>query len=183
MQDVFLFSDTIEGNIAYGDPAASVARVVEASKLADADDFIREFPDGYDTIVGERGVGLSGGQRQRLALARLLLKEPAVAILDDTTSSVDVETEHAIQGALRTIKQGRTTFIIAHRISSVQEADVILVIVDGRIAERGTHAELVALGGVYSQVYAHQTGRPVPRGGNGRPAAAAPAPAAPAAGQ
>ncbi len=177
MQDVFLFSDTIEGNIAYGDPAAPVSRVVEAATLACADAFVREFPEGYDTIVGERGVGLSGGQRQRLALARLLLKDPPVVILDDTTSSVDVETEHEIQAALRTIKRGRTTFVIAHRISSVEEADVILVVVDGRIAERGTHAELLALGGVYSQVYTHQTGRPAApqasRDGDGQQARAA----------
>jgi ATP-binding cassette subfamily B protein len=161
MQDVFLFSDTIEGNVAYGEPAASVEKVREAAMLADADDFIREFPEDYDTIVGERGVGLSGGQKQRLSLARLLLKDPPIVILDDTTSSVDVETEHKIQKALAEFKRGRTTFIISHRISSVEKADVILILSDGRIVERGTHAELVARGGYYSQVYGHQTGRRV----------------------
>ncbi len=159
MQDVFLFSDTIEGNVAYGDPHASVERVKEAAALADADEFVNEFPEGYDTIVGERGVGLSGGQKQRLSLARLLLKDPPIVILDDTTSSVDVETEHKIQKALAEFKRGRTTFVISHRISSVEKADVILVLSDGRISERGTHAELVARGGYYATVYAHQTGR------------------------
>jgi ATP-binding cassette, subfamily B, multidrug efflux pump len=166
MQDVFLFSDTIEGNVAYGDPGASVEKVKEAATQADADDFIREFPEEYDTIVGERGVGLSGGQKQRLSLARLLLKNPPIVILDDTTSSVDVETEHTIQKALAEFKRGRTTFIISHRISSVEKADVILIVQDGRISERGTHAELVARGGYYSLVYAHQTGRrPLGRAG------------------
>ncbi len=159
MQDVFLFSDTIEGNIAYGEPKASVEKVVEAARLADADGFIREFPEGYDTIVGERGVGLSGGQKQRLALARLLLKNPPIVILDDTTSNVDVETEREIQKELRKFAHGRTTFIISHRISSVRNADMILVIEDGRISERGTHEELLARGGYSGKVYAHQTGQ------------------------
>jgi ATP-binding cassette subfamily B multidrug efflux pump len=136
-----------------------VEKVKEAAGLADADDFILEFPEEYDTIVGERGVGLSGGQKQRLSLARLLLKDPPIVILDDTTSSVDVETEHRIQKALAAFKRGRTTFIISHRISSVEKADEILVLSDGRITERGTHSELVARGGYYAKVYAHQTGR------------------------
>jgi ATP-binding cassette subfamily B multidrug efflux pump len=159
MQDVFLFSDTIEGNVAYGDPLAPMEKVKEAAGLADAEGFIRELPDGYDTIVGERGVGLSGGQKQRLSLARLLLKDPPIVILDDTTCSVDVETEHRIQEALAPFKRGRTAFIISHRVSSVENADVILVVSDGRIVERGTHAELVAQGGYYGKVYAHQTGQ------------------------
>ncbi len=177
MQDVFLFSDTIEGNIAYGVPDAPMARVVETAVLADADAFIRELPEGYDTIVGERGVGLSGGQKQRIALARLMLKDPPIVILDDTTSSVDVETERRIQAALPRFKRGRTTFVVSHRISSVQNADVILVVSAGRVAESGTHAELVSRGGYYSQVCAHQTwgrfpglerdgGRPVEAGGD-----------------
>ncbi len=165
MQDVFLFSDTIEGNIAYGVPDAPMARVVETAGLADADAFIRELPEGYDTIVGERGVGLSGGQKQRIALARIMLKNPPIVILDDTTSSVDVETERRIQDALPRFQRGRTTFVISHRISSVQGADVILVISEGRVAESGTHAELVSRGGYYSQVCAHQAGRLLPRGG------------------
>jgi ATP-binding cassette subfamily B multidrug efflux pump len=171
MQDVFLFSDTIEGNIAYGVPDATMARVVETAELADADTFIRELPEGYDTIVGERGVGLSGGQKQRIALARLMLKAPPIVILDDTTSSVDVETERRIQDALPRFKRGRTTFVISHRISSVQGADVILVVGKGRVAESGTHAELVSRGGYYSQVYAHQTrsGLPGRKRDGGRP--------------
>ncbi len=171
MQDVFLFSDTIEGNIAYGVPDAPMARVVETAELADADAFIRELPEGYDTIVGERGVGLSGGQKQRIALARLMLKDPPIVILDDTTSSVDVETERRIQVALHRFKRGRTTFVISHRISSVQGADMILVISAGRVAESGTHAELVSRGGYYSKVCAHQTrgGLPGPERDDGRP--------------
>jgi ATP-binding cassette subfamily B protein len=170
MQDVFLFSDTIEGNVAYGEPAAPVERVINAARLADAEGFIREFPEGYDTIIGERGVGLSGGQKQRLALARLLLKNPPIVILDDTTSNVDVETEREIQRALHAFKKGRTTFIISHRVSSMLDADMILVVMDGRIAERGTPAQLVALGGYYAKVYAHQTGKtPLRAGGRSTP--------------
>ena len=158
MQDIFLFSDTIEGNIAYGVPDAPFERVVEAAKMADADGFIRGLPEGYDTIIGERGVGLSGGQKQRIALARAILKNPSILILDDTTSSVDMETEHYIQQTLKKFSAGRTTFIIAHRISAVKDADQILVMEKGRIAERGTHDELLALGGRYKEVYDTQYG-------------------------
>lgn len=158
MQDVFLFSDTIEGNIAYGDSSCPFARVEQAARLADADGFIRALPDGYDTIVGERGVGLSGGQRQRISLARALLKDPAIIILDDSTSAVDMETETQIQRSLKTAAAGRTLFIIAYRISSVKDCDQILVMQDGTIAERGTHAELVARDGYYASVYRHQYG-------------------------
>lgn len=157
-QDIFLFSDTIEGNIAYGVPDAKIEDVVRVAKIADADGFIRELPEGYDTIVGERGVGLSGGQKQRIALARALLKNPSVLVLDDTTSSVDIETEYEIQQTLRRYYTDKTTFIIAHRISSVKNANLILVLDDGMIVERGTHDELIALGGQYYHVFENQYG-------------------------
>lgn len=143
MQDIFLFSDTIEGNIAYGNPEASFDEVKRVSRAADAHNFISKMDDGYDTIVGERGVGLSGGQKQRIALARALLKDPSILILDDTTSAVDMETEHFIQQTLNKYFADRTTFIIAHRISSVKNADLILVISDGQIIEYGTHENLI----------------------------------------
>ncbi|WP_342045087.1 ABC transporter ATP-binding protein [Bacillus sp. OTU530] len=158
MQDIFLFSDTIEGNIAYGVPDASFESVQTAAKMAEAHEFITRLPDGYDTIIGERGVGLSGGQKQRIALARALLKDPAILILDDTTSSVDMETELRIQKTLRTFNQGKTCFIIAHRISSVKEADLILVMENGRIIERGKHTELLMKKGYYYNVYKNQYG-------------------------
>lgn len=158
MQDVFLFSDTIEGNIAYGDPNCPFEQVEKVAKLADADSFIRKLPDGYDTMVGERGVGLSGGQKQRISLARALLNNPSIIILDDTTSAVDMETETQIQKALKTVTQNRTLFIIAYRISSVKDCDQILVMNDGKIIERGTHDELVKQNGYYASVFKHQYG-------------------------
>ncbi len=158
MQDIFLFSDTIEGNIAYGVPDAPMEKVKWAATIAGADDFITSMPEGYDTIVGERGVGLSGGQRQRIALARALIKDPAILILDDTTSAVDIETEHKIQEMLKSVFTNKTAFIIAHRISSVRNADLILVLKDGRIVERGTHEELLDLKGYYYNVFKHQYG-------------------------
>ena len=157
MQDVFLFSDTIEGNIAYAEPDCSFDKVKWAAKMADADDFIMQMDEGYDTVVGERGVGLSGGQKQRISLARALLKEPSILILDDTTSAVDMETEAEIQRDLKKL-QGYTVFIIAHRISSIKDADVILVVEDGRITESGTHDELIEKGGYYRKVFDHQYG-------------------------
>ena len=158
MQDVFLFSDTIEGNIAYGRPDCSFEQVKKAAKMADANLFIQEMPDGYDTIVGERGVGLSGGQKQRISLARALLKDPAILILDDTTSAVDMETESYIQQQLKNIQRECTIFIIAYRISSIKDADLILVMDKGRIVEQGTHEELSRAGGYYEAAFRHQYG-------------------------
>lgn len=158
MQDVFLFSDTIEGNISYGNPNASFEEVKEAARIANADDFIKETPDGYDTIVGERGMGLSGGQKQRISLARALLKDPSIVILDDTTSAVDMETESHIQDALKNLSDSRTVFLIAHRISSIKDADLILVLDNGRIIESGTHNELLDMNGYYATVFHHQYG-------------------------
>ncbi|GKU23381.1 ABC transporter ATP-binding protein [Clostridium folliculivorans] len=158
MQDIFLFSDTIEGNIAYGRPEATFEQVQRVANVAGAHEFIVNMPEGYDTIIGERGVGLSGGQKQRIALARALLKNPSILILDDTTSSVDMETELKIHKELRSIYKNRTNFIIAHRISSVKSADLILVLDDGKVIERGTHEELLKKRGYYYSVYANQFG-------------------------
>ncbi len=158
MQDVFLFSDTIEGNIAYGKPDCPFEEVKHAAVMADANHFIQELPDGYDTIVGERGVGLSGGQKQRISLARALLKDPAILILDDTTSAVDMETESYIQTQLKKLEKDCTIFIIAYRISSIKDADIILVMDNGRIIERGTHDELMANNGYYASTFKSQYG-------------------------
>lgn len=158
LQDVFLFSDTAESNIAYGVPEAPIEQVYRSAKDADADHFIRCLPEGYDTIVGERGMGLSGGQKQRLALARALAMEAPILILDDTTSAVDMETEQYIQNRLAARKPKATTLIVAQRISSVKNADIILIIQDGKITERGTHQELLAKKGYYYNVYQIQQG-------------------------
>ncbi|MDR1530581.1 MAG: ABC transporter ATP-binding protein/permease [Clostridiales bacterium] len=158
MWDVFLFSDTVESNIAYGVPDADMDIIYKSADIADADEFISKMPEGYDTIVGERGVGLSGGQRQRISLARALAMEAPVRIFDDTTSAVDMETERAIYKKLRDGPKA-TTIIIAQRISSIAHADKIYVIEDGRISESGSHAELVALGGYYAKTCALQQGQ------------------------
>lgn len=158
MQDVFLFSDTIEGNIAYGRPDCSFEEVKWAAQVANADEFIMDTPDGYDTVVGERGMGLSGGQKQRISLARALLTDPAIIILDDTTSAVDMETETRIQEALANLPKKKTVFIIAHRISSIKDADRILVLDNGRIVEQGSHEELMEKEGYYYTVFKHQYG-------------------------
>lgn len=158
MQDVFLFSDTIEGNIAYGRPDCPFEDVKKAAIMADANHFIQSLPEGYDTIVGERGVGLSGGQKQRISLARALLKNPSILILDDTTSAVDMETESYIQKQLKQINNSCTIFIIAYRISSIKDADLILVLDNGRIIEQGTHESLLQKGGYYASAFKNQYG-------------------------
>ena len=149
MQETFLFSDTLEDNIRFGRPNAEMARVQRAAQVAQATEFIDHMPRGYDTIVGERGLGLSGGQKQRVAIARAVLTEPSILVMDDSTSAVDMETEYLIQQDLKNVLAGRTTFVIAHRISSVKNADLILVLDGGAVAERGTHSELIAQKGIY----------------------------------
>jgi len=158
MQDVFLFSDSVRGNIAYGRPEMGHTHIEKRAFQADADGFIKEMSDGYDTLVGERGVGLSGGQRQRIALARALAVEPSILVLDDTTSSVDSETENFIQDQLKNLDFPCTKIIIAQRISSFRSADLILVMDKGRIIERGTHSELLAMRGFYHHIWQLQNG-------------------------
>lgn len=155
-QETFLFSDSIAENIRFGRPDAPFEKIEEAADVAQATEFLDEMPEGYETIVGERGMGLSGGQKQRTAIARAVLTDPAILVMDDSTSAVDMETEYVIQQKLKKVLAGRTTFIIAHRISSVKNADQILVMEDGRIAERGTHRELLNKGGIYSRMVADQ---------------------------
>jgi ABC-type multidrug transport system fused ATPase/permease subunit len=150
MQDVFLFGGTIRENIAYGRPGASEEEIIEAAVQANAWDFINSFPDKMETIVGERGVQLSGGQRQRIAIARAVLKNPRILILDEATSSLDSESERLVQEALEKLMEGRTSLVIAHRLSTVRKADKIIVLSDGKIVEQGTHTELLSSGsGLY----------------------------------
>lgn len=153
LQESFLFSSSIKSNIAYGRPNASMEEIVRAAKMAQAHDFIMELPDGYDTMLGERGMGLSGGQKQRIAIARALILDPSILVLDDATSAVDMQTEFNIQRELKAALAGRTTFIIAHRISSLKHADEILVLDEGKVVERGTHDELVQKNGAYRRIY------------------------------
>ncbi len=160
-QDVFLFSDTAEGNVAFGDQDLTLEEVKDSARRADADEFIDHLPEGYDTIIGERGVGLSGGQRQRVALARAMAVKPGILVLDDTTSAVDSETESYIQAQLRELPFECTKFIIAQRISSMRDADQILVMQNGEITERGTHRELLEQKGYYWQTYCLQYGIPM----------------------
>lgn len=157
-QDIVLFNDTITKNIAFGMSNATEADVQRVAEQASAREFIEAFPDGWNQLVGERGIKLSGGQRQRVAIARAILKDPSILILDEPTSALDARTEHALQQSLNEIMSGKTTFIIAHRFSTVRNADLILVLKDGTIAERGTHAELMALGGEYRHLYDLQIG-------------------------
>jgi ABC-type multidrug transport system fused ATPase/permease subunit len=156
LQETFLFSATLAENIGYGRPDASREEVEAAAKAAALWDFIETLPDGLDTPVGERGVTLSGGQRQRVSIARTLLMDPKVLILDDATSSVDTETEARIQAALHELERGRTTFVIAQRLSTVKRADLIVVMANGRIAQQGTHEELLAQPGLYAEIYEMQ---------------------------
>jgi len=152
LQESFLFSGTLRENIKYGRPEATDEEVVQASIAANCHDFIMELPDGYETLVGERGTRLSGGQRQRLSIARALLRNPRILILDEATSSLDSESEALIQEALDNLMKGRTTFTIAHRLSTVMNADTILVLDQGKIVERGIHAELATAGGLYERL-------------------------------
>jgi subfamily B ATP-binding cassette protein MsbA len=155
-QEVSLFDDTVRANIAYGRFGASLAEIEAAARAAAADTFIRELPDGYDTIVGEHGVRLSGGQRQRIAIARAMLKDAPILLLDEATSALDSEAERQVQLALNTLIRGRTTLVVAHRLSTVQGADLICVVDRGQIVESGRHAELMAKDGVYTRLYSMQ---------------------------
>jgi ATP-binding cassette subfamily B protein len=156
LQESTLFAASVRENIAFSCPDASFEAIVEAARTAQAHAFIEELPDGYDTVVGERGVTLSGGQRQRVAIARALLKNPRILILDDATASVDTQTEQQIQLALQQLMRGRTSFVIAQRLSTLRAADLILVLENGRIAARGTHQELLRQSGLYAEIYARQ---------------------------
>jgi len=156
LQDNFLFDGTIGSNLSFSKPHATVEEIRKVSRLAHCDEFIESFPDGYETIVGERGVKLSGGQRQRVAIARAILASPRILVLDEATSSLDSESESLVQDGLRALRRGRTTFVIAHRLSTIQSADQILVLEDGKIVERGTHKDLLGLGGRYKQLYDKQ---------------------------
>ena len=156
-QDTVLFNDTIRYNIAYGRPGASQEEIEQAAKLAQVHDFVLRLPDGYDTRVGERGLKLSGGEKQRVAIARTLLKDPRLLILDEATSALDTHTEQEIQAALRDAARGRTALVIAHRLSTVVEADEIIVLEDGRIAERGNHPALIAADGLYAEMWRRQS--------------------------
>jgi ABC-type multidrug transport system fused ATPase/permease subunit len=156
MQDNFLFDGSVADNISFSRPGASREEIEAAGRLAHCDEFVREFENGYDTVVGERGVKVSGGQRQRIGIARAILADPRILILDEATSSLDSESEAMIQDGLRRLRQGRTTFVIAHRLSTIRSADQILVLEHGEVVERGTHAELMALNGRYRQLHDRQ---------------------------
>ena len=155
-QETMLFNASVRENILYGRLDASEDEIVRAAKAANAHEFIMRLPDGYDTIVGDRGNALSGGQRQRIAIARAILKDPRILILDEATSALDTESEKIVQAALERLMQGRTSVVIAHRLSTIRDANKIVVIDHGRIVEEGTHAELLARGGLYAHLYAVQ---------------------------
>ena len=156
LQDVFLFDGTVTENISYSKPEATEAQVVEAAKASYAHDFVQELPDKYDTVIGERGIKLSGGQKQRISLARAILRDPEILILDEATSSLDSESEDLIQQALRRILEDRTTLVIAHRLSTIMDADRIVVLDDGRIIEEGQHLALLEKRGKYHSMFTKQ---------------------------
>jgi ATP-binding cassette subfamily B protein len=159
-QDTVLFNDTIAANIAYGRPGASQEEVEAAARVAQIHGFITGLPEGYGTKVGERGLKLSGGEKQRVAMARVMLKNPPVLVLDEATSALDSRTEQALQEALERVAAGRTTLVIAHRLSTVIDADEIVVLEEGRVAERGTHAQLLARRGLYADMWRRQQETP-----------------------
>lgn len=150
-QNVYLFNDTVRANICFGRENVSEEEMIEAAKKARCHDFIMELPKGYDTVIGEGGGTLSGGQKQRISIARAILKDAPIIILDESTASIDPENEHLIQGALTELSKGKTVIIIAHRLATIEAADQILVVDDGRIIERGKHSDLVSLGGKYAE--------------------------------
>jgi len=156
MQDDFLFDGTIADNIRYANPSVSDAEIKCVSQVANVDEFVQKFPDTYDTIVGERGIKLSGGQRQRISIARAILADPKILVLDEATSNLDTESEALIQEGFRNLRQGRTTFVIAHRLSTIKNADQILVLEEGKVAERGKHTTLYQMGGLYQKLYDQQ---------------------------
>jgi ATP-binding cassette, subfamily B, bacterial len=156
LQDVFLFHGTVRDNILFGNPKASEPEIIEAAQVSNAYEFIKALPEGFDTIIGERGVKLSGGQRQRISIARAVLKDTPILILDEATSSVDTETELLIQQALERLMKGRTTIIIAHRLSTIRNADKIVVLKGDAIVEEGTHQNLIANDGLYKRLYTVQ---------------------------
>jgi subfamily B ATP-binding cassette protein MsbA len=164
-QETTLFDTTVRANIAYGSPNATEGEIVAAAKSAAADDFIKGLPQGYETVVGERGVKLSGGQRQRIAIARAMLKNAPVLLLDEATSALDADTERQVQAALHRLMAGRTTVIVAHRLSTVLDADEIYVLDEGRIVEHGSHQKLLEQGDMYAKLYALQAAQQPPDAG------------------
>ncbi len=158
LQDTVLFRGTVRDNIAYGRPSATDEEIAQAAKLANADEFIAKMPDGYDTMVGERGMTLSGGQRQRIGIARAIIRNAPILILDEPTAALDTESEKLVMEALQHLMKGRTVLTIAHRLSTIRDAHKILVLKDGVVAEEGTHDELVARNGVYAELYRVQVG-------------------------
>lgn len=152
-QETILFNDTVKNNIAYGESEIPIQQIIEASKAANAHKFIESFENGYETVIGDRGIKLSGGERQRLSIARALLKNPPILILDEATSSLDTESEILVQQAIETLMQGRTSIVIAHRLSTIQNADIIVVLNRGEIVETGNHQQLLLTSGLYKKLY------------------------------